>query len=46
MQIVNRRSEVEEKERTGATQIKKGGEDGELEDKVRLNMIGNISSGI
>ena len=51
MQIVNRRSEVEEKERTGATQIKKGGEDGELEDKVRVllilvDVIGKISIAI
>ena len=42
---------MEEKERTRATQIKKGGEDGELEDKVRVllilvDVIGNISIAI
>ena len=42
---------MEEKERTGATQIKKGGEDGELEDKVRVllilvDVIGKISIAI
>ena len=45
-QIVKRRSAVEEKERTGATPIKKSGEDGKLEDKVRLDVIGNISNDI
>ena len=41
MLIVNRRSPEGEKEtsRSGGTQPKKGGEDGELEDKVPVIMI-------